>query len=129
MIGGLLISLSTLQAVPTGAAQPAASEANGTAQYSVTMAARVCPAYTDVFANRSRNNIMESLENLGPDTPYTNFVAVEAAVEDGMAPQTACKPLPNWTFAFGNGIAPNAAGTNLSYVTGTSSVNNRQVTT
>ena len=129
MIGGLVVSFAALQPATVGAAQPAASETDGTAQYSVTMAARVCPAYTDVFANRARNNIMESLQDLGPDTPYTNFVAVDPAVEDGMAPQTACKPLPNWTFAFGNGIATNAPGTNLSYVTGTSSVNNRQVTT
>jgi hypothetical protein len=93
------------------------------------MVARYCPTYSDVFANRARNNIMESLQDLGPDSPYTNFVAVDPSVEDGMAPQTSCKPLPNWTFAFGNGIASNANGTNLSYVTGTSSVNNRQVTT
>ena len=129
MICGLVASPATVQPASTGAAQPAASGTAGTAQYSVTMAARVCPAYTDVFANRARNNIMESLQDLGPDSPYTNFTAVDPAVEDGMAAQTACKPLPNWTFAFGNGIALNAAGTNLSYVTGTSSVNNRQVTT
>jgi hypothetical protein len=125
MIGGLVMSLAVVQPASTGAAQPAASEVGGTAQYSVTMAARVCPAYSDVFANRARNNIMESLQDLGPDSQYTNFVAVDPSVEDGMAPQTACKPLPNWTFAFGNGIALNDAGTNLSYVTGTSSVNNR----
>ena len=128
MVCGLVASLAMAPPASTGAAQPA-SEVAGTPQYSVTMVARVCPAYTDVFANRARNNIMESLQDLGPDTPYTNFVAVDPAVEDGDAPQTACKPLPNWTFAFGNGIALNAAGTNLSYVTGTSSVNNRQVTT
>ena len=129
MVGGLVIALAAVQPVSTGAAQPAASEVAGSAAYSVTMVARVCPAYTDVFANRARNNIMESLQDLGPDSPYTNFVAVDPAVEDGMAPQTACKPLPNWTFAFGNGIATNAPGTNLSYVTGTSSVNDREVTT
>lgn len=129
MVAGPVMTLATVQPVASGAAQPAASEVAGTTQYSVTMAARVCPAYTDVFANRARNNIMESLQDLGPDSPYTNFTAVDPAVEDGMAPQTACKPLPNWTFAFGNGIAVNAPGTNLSYVTGTSSVNNRQVTT
>ena len=36
----------------------------------VTIAARSCPAYTDITANRARNNIMESLEDLGVDTPY-----------------------------------------------------------
>lgn len=127
MIGSVLV---TWAAAPSGAATPGpTSEANGTASYSVTMVARVCPQYTDVFANRARNNIMESLQNLGPDSPYTYFVAVDPAVEDGLSPQTNCRPLPNWTFAFGSGIAANAAGTNLSYVTGTSSVANRQVTT
>jgi hypothetical protein len=128
MVSGLVLLFTSWQLASTGAAQPA-TNTNGTVDYSVTMAARYCPTYSDVFANRARNNIMESLQDLGPDSPYTNFVAVDPSVEDGMAPQTSCKPLPNWTFAFGNGIASNANGTNLSYVTGTSSVNNRQVTT
>ena len=93
------------------------------------MVARYCPSYSDVFANRARNNIMESLNDLGPDTPYTNFTQVEPSVEDGLAPQTNCHPLTGWTFAFGTGIASNGAGTNLSYVTGTGTVANRQVTT
>ena len=124
MVSGLVLLFTSWQLASTGAAQPA-TNTNGTVDYSVTMAARYCPTYSDVFANRARNNIMESLQDLGPDSQYTNFVAVDPSVEDGMAPQTACKPLPNWTFAFGNGIALNDAGTNLSYVTGTSSVNNR----
>ena len=128
MVSGLVLFFTSWQLASTGASQPA-TNANGAVDYSVTMAARVCPTYTDVFANRARNNIMESLQDLGPDSPYTNFVAVDPSVEDGMAPQTSCKPLPNWTFAFGNGIGANANGTNLSYVTGTASVNNRQVTT
>ncbi len=36
----------------------------------VTFAARVCPAYTDITANRARNDIQESLRDLGEDTPY-----------------------------------------------------------
>ena len=110
LVGGLALSRHGCCRPRTGAAQPAAAESNGAAQYSVTLAAHVCPTYSDVFANRSRNNIMESLQDLGPDSPYTNFVAVDPAVEDGMAPQTSCTPLPNWTFAFGTGIAANALG-------------------
>jgi hypothetical protein len=75
---------------------------------------------------------MESLKDLGPDTPYgNNFTQVLPSVEDGQSPQTNCSPLPNWSFAFGTGIGNNAAGTNLSYVTGTASsgLNNRVVTT
>jgi hypothetical protein len=93
------------------------------------MVARYCPSYSDVFANRARNNIMESLNDLGPDSPYTNFTQVEPSIEDGLAPQTNCHPLTGWTFAFGTGIGSNAAGTNLSYVTGTGTVADRQVTT
>ena len=37
----------------------------------VTIAARECPEYTDITANRARNDIQESLEDLGADTPYT----------------------------------------------------------
>jgi len=43
MICGLVASPATVQPASTGAAQPAASGTAGTAQYSVTMAARVCP--------------------------------------------------------------------------------------
>jgi hypothetical protein len=39
--------------------------------YFVTFVARSCPSYSDVFANKARNDIQESLENLGPDSPYT----------------------------------------------------------
>ena len=84
MVGGLVLFFTSWERA-TGAAQPATST-NGTVDYSVTMAARVCPTYTDVFANRARNNIMESLQDLGPDSPYTNFVAVDPSVEDGLSP-------------------------------------------
>lgn len=87
--------------------------------YKVTMAARSCSQYTDIFANRARNDIMESLRDLGPNTPYAPFVQVLPSVEDGLAPQSSCVPLPDWTFTFGTGIARPAPGTNLSYVTGT----------
>ena len=37
----------------------------------VTFVARTCPSYTDIAANRARNNIQESLQDLGADTPTT----------------------------------------------------------
>lgn len=98
-------------------------------EYKVTMVARQCDEYTDVFANRARNDIMESLKNLGPDTPYNPFVAIQPSVEDGLAPQSSCVPLPNWRFSFGTGITRPCASTNLSCVTGTGTVANRQVVT
>src|SRR5882672_8770453 len=38
--------------------------------YQVTLAARECAQYTDIMANLARNNIQESLQDLGPDTVY-----------------------------------------------------------
>ena len=97
--------------------------------YKVTMVARSCPLYTDVFANRARNDIMESLQNLGPDNPYgNNFQQILPSFEDGLSPQTNCTPLPNWTFTFGTGINRPVPGTNLSYVTGSSTVNRQETT-
>ena len=43
---------------------PAGAAAAGSG-FKVTIAARWCPAYTDITANRARNNIMESLRDLG----------------------------------------------------------------
>src|SRR5690606_2619806 len=60
----------------------------------VTYAARVCDSYTDITANRARNDIQESLEDLGPDTLYGAGEAVSAEKE--AAGQPACRPLPDW---------------------------------
>jgi len=121
-------SVAALTVAPAHASPVAASSAS-TGTYEVTMVARWCADYADVFGNRARNDIMESLRDLGPNTPYNPFVSVQPSVEDGLAPQSSCHPLINWTFSFGNGYARPAPGTNLSYVKGTSSVANRQVTT
>jgi uncharacterized repeat protein (TIGR01451 family) len=82
--------------------------------YYVTFAARWCPNYTDVYANRERNNIVESLEDLGGNSPYgptwnllpgVNQILPE--VEDHgtqtLAPEGVCEPLPDWTFTLGEG--------------------------
>jgi uncharacterized repeat protein (TIGR01451 family) len=65
----------------------------------VTYAARVCDRYTDVTANLARNDIQESLEDLGPDSLYRPGEAISAAKE--AAGQPACRPLPNWQFTLG----------------------------
>jgi uncharacterized repeat protein (TIGR01451 family) len=72
----------------------------------VTFAARVCPTYTDITANRARNNLQESLRDLGADTPYKPGEAINPAVE--AASQPNCKPLPNWTFTLGTGYITRA---------------------
>jgi len=89
--------------------------------YLVTFAARVCPDYSDIFANKARNNIVESLKDLGPNTQYgTSGVLVNPAYED-QYPQTLCQPLPGWTFTLGTSYQSRAvtgAWGSLSKVTG-----------
>jgi hypothetical protein len=126
-LGAALLGVSVPP--PAASADTFVQQAATNPVYKVTMVARSCAQYTDVFANRARNNIMESLRDLGPNTPYNPFVQVLPSVEDGLAPQSTCTPLPNWTFTFGTGIARPVPGTNLSYVTGQSTVANRSVTT
>ena len=76
--------------------------------YQVTLAARSCPTYASVTANRARNNIMESLQDLGPDTPYSGDQTVDPTVEAAVQP--ACTPITGWQFTFGNGIAGQVSG-------------------
>ena len=89
----------------------------------VTIAARSCPTYEDITANRARNNIMESLKDLGPDTPYGQDglpLLVDPAVEAQVQPN--CTAIDNWEFTLGKGIAtrnavPPEPWGRLSYVT------------
>lgn len=73
--------------------------------YYVTFAARWCPSYSDIFANRARNDIVESLEDLGPNTQYTGDwegLRINPEYEE-IPPQTNCTPLPGWEFTLGTG--------------------------
>ncbi len=105
---------SALAVVLSGCAVLASAPASAVAQggddgtgYWVTIAARVCPSYTDISANKSRNNIMESLRDLGPDTPYVGDLASSLVVPSiEQLSQPLCKPLPGWRFRLGTGIAP-----------------------
>ena len=89
----------------------------------MTIAARSCPTYQDITANRARNNIMESLKDLGPDTPYGQNglpLLVDPAVEAQVQPN--CTAIDNWEFTLGTGIAtrdavPPEPWGRLSYVT------------
>ena len=73
----------------------------------VTFVARACPAYTDVYANRARNNIMESLQNLGGDSPYPAGQEVLPTLED-VGTQLKCTPLTGWKFTMGTGYVSRA---------------------
>lgn len=101
------------------AACSASALATGQKGLLVTYVARACPAYTDITANRARNDIQESLRDLGADTPYQPGQEMNPTVEQENQPN--CKPLPNWTFTLGTGYRTRAvAGPwgSLSIVTG-----------
>jgi uncharacterized repeat protein (TIGR01451 family) len=90
---------------PAGARAQTAAPA-GTGSW-VTLAARVCPSYTDISANKARNNIQQSLRDLGPDTPYVGPLASSPVVPGiEQASQPRCTPLSGWRFRLGTGIAP-----------------------
>ena len=65
--------------------------------------ARECSEYTDITANRARNNIQESLKDLGPDTLYRDGEAINVDTESRGQPK--CRPLEGWQFTLGDGIA------------------------
>ncbi len=96
------------------AAAPTASAA--TPSYQVTFVARVCPTYGDIMANRARNNIQESLRDLGKDTVYTSGQPISPALEATNDP--SCDPLDDWQFALGTGYTGKTPATQyLSTVT------------
>jgi uncharacterized repeat protein (TIGR01451 family) len=106
-VRSLLISAVVLLAL--GATAPGASaqvaDGQGTDRF-VTIAARWCPSYTDITANRARNDIQESLEDLGPDTPYVAGQPIDPAIE--AANQPNCMSLPDWMFTLGTGYETRA---------------------
>jgi Domain of unknown function DUF11 len=96
----LVASLAGLAAAP-----PALAEQKRL----VTIAARWCPSYTDITANRARNNIMESLQNLGADTPYGKNgipLNVDPVIEAQVQPK--CSAISNWQFTLGRGYETRA---------------------
>jgi uncharacterized repeat protein (TIGR01451 family) len=96
----LAASLCTVWLVFAAAATPALASGHGL-RYSVTFVARSCPAYTNIYANRARNDIVESLMDLGPDTQYDDSGILIDPAYEGLPPEDACKPLPGWEFALG----------------------------
>lgn len=68
-------------------------------RYRVTIAARDCPSYQAITANLRRNDIQESLQDLGPNTLYTGGQPVDPDLE--AQGQPLCTPLTGWQFRFG----------------------------
>src|SRR4051812_15657882 len=93
-----------LAAGSASAQQPPGPDGEGTDHF-VTIGARVCDAYTDISANKSRNNIQESLKDVGPDTNYPSGENVNPPRE--LQGQPNCRPLTGWRFMLGTGIAGN----------------------
>lgn len=87
-------------------------------QLAVTFVSRVCPEYSDIMANRARNNIQESLRDLGKDSVYVAGEPVTPAIEGPNDPN--CTPLPGWDFQLGTAIQDKTAATDwLSTLNGT----------
>ncbi|MCB0877941.1 MAG: hypothetical protein KDC46_03045, partial [Thermoleophilia bacterium] len=80
----------------------------GAKTYKVTLAARSCPTYADVSANLARNDIQESLQDLGPDTAYSSGQAIDPDIESANQPR--CTPITGWEFRIGDGIAGQDVG-------------------
>ena len=97
--GITIIAILTLLAT-TG---PAQARQTGTGSgYFVTIAARWCTGYDQIRANLARNNIQESLRDLGLDSPYKPGDLVLPSIEASTQP--GCRPLPGWQFTLGTAI-------------------------
>ena len=99
----LAVLVTVLAAAPGASAQ--GPDGQGTDHF-VTIVARQCPEYTDITANRARNDIQESLRDLGPDTPYDAGEPIDPDIEADSQPN--CTPLPNWSFTLGTGYQSQA---------------------
>ena len=96
LLGALLAAPASFAAVPNG---------KGTDRF-LTVVARECPAYTDITANRARNDIQESLRDLGANTAYRVGEPIDPATESANQPN--CTPLSDWTFTLGRGYSSRA---------------------
>ncbi|GAA3052938.1 hypothetical protein GCM10020229_75640 [Kitasatospora albolonga] len=117
---GFLALWAVAPGAGTGAATGSgAVRAGAPAPLSVTFAARSCDRYDEVMANKARNNVQESLRDLGPDSNYARTEAVSAAKEAAGTPLPPCRPLPGWAFSTGTGFTgKTSASLQLSTVTG-----------
>jgi hypothetical protein len=106
-----IASMLAVVALGGGAATGAAAQ-----DRLITYAARSCPSYADVTANLARNNIQESLRDLGADTAYVSGQPISPQQEEPNQPN--CTPLVGWHFHLGKNIAGQITGTwgALSYV-------------
>jgi uncharacterized repeat protein (TIGR01451 family) len=91
VLGGLLAAFPAFAQQPNG---------RGTDLF-VTIAARECSSYDDIMANRARNDLQESLRDLGKRSVYRARQPVDPGVEAINDPD--CRPLPGWRLTLGRG--------------------------
>lgn len=98
----LLVCASLVVAIVAGLFSLSSTMAaqSGDGGFLLTVVARHCPTYGDITANLARNNIMESLRDLGKDSPYESGDLMDAGIEAQAQPN--CEPLSNWTFTLGD---------------------------
>ena len=99
--GSSLIWLLVAMGALLCSAPPSATAAT---TWKMTLVARQCPAYTDVMANRARNDIQESLRDLGKDTVYRADGGQPISPDIEEPNQPNCTPIVGWEFKFGDGI-------------------------
>ena len=109
-----VLGFSIAVAVTAGAGVPAAAAA-GTVPVPpppsglfVTVVARECPTYASITANLARNNIQESLRDLGANSAYMSGTAINPTTETAHQPNPPCKPITGWSFTLGRGIKTQA---------------------
>ena len=103
--GSLKLLLFALFVVAASITTPSGAASAGGGYY-VTLVARACPSYGDIYANRARNDSGESLEGLGRNNEGGALVT-PAYEEQGR--QLNCKPLRGWAFTLGTGRGRRAA--------------------
>jgi hypothetical protein len=111
-VAASLIPASAAMAAPAKAPAPFSYSSPDTG-YTVTLVARQCSRYSDIMANRSRDNSMESLQDLGKNSVYKSWQQVNPATEQNNDPR--CAPLNGWQFELGSGYTKPGQ---LSVVTG-----------
>ena len=105
---GCDVTLSALALLWPAAPAGAQIQGDADSQRLVTIAARECDNYADIRANLARNDIQESLRDLGADTLYTSGQPVDPRTE--LRGQPECRPITGWQFTFGDGIASPVTG-------------------
>ena len=89
------------------------TENHSTNPYRLTLVARECDNYSDISANRSRNNLQETLQDLGVDSTYSSTMSNNPVApwrESNPATQVDnCRPINDWTFTLGTNITGGTA--------------------